>query len=54
MTWQKFTDIEGKVDNTAKQFNVILANNISLNTKFSQLESEVAQLEAGCTNSSSL
>jgi len=51
---KKFADIEGKLDNITKQFDVILANNVSLNTKINQLESKVSQLEAGCSNSSSL
>ncbi|KAF0707518.1 Uncharacterized protein FWK35_00031936, partial [Aphis craccivora] len=51
---KKFADIDGKLDNISKQFDVILANNVSLNTKINQLESKVSQLEAGCSNSSSL
>uniref|UniRef100_A0A2S2P704 Uncharacterized protein n=1 Tax=Schizaphis graminum TaxID=13262 RepID=A0A2S2P704_SCHGA len=51
---KKFADIDGKLDNITRQFDVILANNVSLNTKINQLESKVSQLEAGCSNSSSL
>lgn len=51
---KKFADIDGKLDNITKQFDLILANNVSLNTKINQLESKVSQLEAGCLNSSSL
>jgi len=51
---KKFADIDGKLDNITKQFDVILENNVSLNTKINKLESKVSQLEAGCSNSSSL
>lgn len=51
---KKFADVDGKLDNISKQFDEILANNVSLNTKINQLESKVSQLEVGCTNSTSL
>lgn len=51
---KKFSDIDGKLDIISKQFDEILANNISLTTKIEHLESKVTQLEVGSRNSTSL
>jgi len=51
---KKFSDIDGKLDIISKQFDEILANNISLTTKIEHLESNVTQLEVGSRNSTSL
>jgi len=51
---KKFSDFDGKLDIISKQFDKILANNISLTTKIEQLESKVTQLEVGSRNSTPL
>jgi len=38
----KFTNVEGKIDIISEQFDEILANNISLNTKIEYLEAKVS------------
>jgi hypothetical protein len=50
---KKFSDFDGKLDIITKQFNEILANNVSLKAKIDQLESKVSQLEAGSISSTS-
>lgn len=51
---KKFSDNDSKLDIISKQFDEILANNISLTTKIQHLEYKVTQLEVGSRNSTSL
>jgi len=50
----RFNDLSGKLDNISKQFNEILINNKSIETKMDQLETNMSNLELNYNSSTSL
>lgn len=50
----RFNDLSGKIDTISKQFNEMLTNNKSIETKMEQLEVKLSKWELNHTSSTTL